>query len=418
MQKTKYHILLLLLAVIPSGLAQGLTIISIPWYFTENINQSSTFALWYGILTFIGFFWGLYAGVIIDAINRKKILIYINIISAIFFTCIGSYIFFTNDTSPFIIFIGFGLCSIYYMIFYPNLYALAQELVNRKEYIQINSIIEIQGQLINITAAVLCGLLLSGSDVFFSYFNIDFFAIKKWSIGKIFLLNGLLYSTSAIILIPVKYKTTNVIIMPSIKSAIQDIKKSLNFLVIQKSIFIYGICSQIIFAFLIVELFTLLPLFVKNCLNETIVIFSLADFVYGIGAIIAGITTLKLLKIINKINLTFLFIILTGYAVLIMINFQTLKIFFIATLIIGITNASVRITRMSYFFDNIPNNLIGRCNTIFNSINTLIRNILIFIFSLKWFSQQDHVILGYIIGIFVLIIFSIPILFLIQQKKI
>ena len=114
---------------------------------------------------------------------------------------------------------------------------------------------------------------------------------------------------------------------------------------------------------------------------------------------------------------TFLLILLTAYAVLIMINFQTLKIFFIATLIIGIANASVRITRMSYFFDSIPNNLIGRCNTIFNSINTIIRNILIFIFSLKWFAEHDHVILGYIIGIFVLIIFSIPILVLSQQKK-
>ncbi len=303
------------------------------------------------------------------------------------------------------------------MIFYPNLYALAQELVGQKEYVKINSIIEIQGQLINISAAIFCGLLLSGSDLFFSYFNIDVFEIKKWSVGKIFLLNALLYSISAILLMPIKYKTTNLIKTPTIKSAIDDIKKSLNFLMIRKPVFIYGICSQIIFAFLIVELFTLLPLFVKNCLNETIVIFSLADFVYGIGAIIAGITTLKLLRIINKINLTFLLIILTGYAVLIMINFQTLKIFFIATLVIGIANASVRITRMSYFFDKIPNNLIGRCNTIFNSINTVIRNILIFIFSLKWFSYQDHVILGYVIGIFVLIIFSIPILVLIKQKK-
>ena len=105
---------------------------------------------------------------------------------------------------------------------------------------------------------------------------------------------------SVLILIPIKYKITNLITIPNIKSAMQDIKKSFDFLVMRKHIFIYGVCSQIIFAFLIVELFTLLPLFVKNCLNETIVIFSLADFVYGIGAIIAGMVTLKLLQIINK----------------------------------------------------------------------------------------------------------------------
>ena len=99
-----------------------------------------------------------------------------------------------------------------------------------------------------------------------------------------------------------------------------------------------------------------------------------------------------------------------------MVNFQTITMFFISTLIIGITNASVRITRMSYFFDYIPNNLIGRSNTIFNSINTLIRNILIFIFSLSWFSYGENVITGYIIGIFVLILFAIPLLFLIAKK--
>ena len=90
------------------------------------------------------------------------------------------------------------------MIFYPNLYALAQELVNKKEYVKINSVIEIQGQLINISAAIFCGFLLSGSDLFFSYFNIDLIEFEKWSIGKIFLLNALLYGISCIPLIPIK----------------------------------------------------------------------------------------------------------------------------------------------------------------------------------------------------------------------
>ena len=79
----KPNLLLLLLSIIPSGLAQGLTIIITPWYFTESLDASATFSFWYGIVTLIGLFWGLYAGVIIDQINRKKILLVINILSFI-----------------------------------------------------------------------------------------------------------------------------------------------------------------------------------------------------------------------------------------------------------------------------------------------------------------------------------------------
>ena len=49
-------------------------------------------------------------------------------------------------------------------------------------------------------------------------------------------------------------------------------------------------------------------------------------------------------------------------------SFWNLNTLFISSFIIGITNASIRITRMSYFFEKIPNNLIGRVNTIFNSV--------------------------------------------------
>ena len=87
-----------------------------------------------------------------------------------------------------------------------------------------------------------------------------------------------------------------------------------------------------------------------------------------------------------------------------MIELPRIHIFFLTTLIIGITNASARITRMSYFFDKIPNYLIGRTNTIFNSINTIIRGVLILIFSFNWFSENTNVIIGYKIGIYFLIV--------------
>ena len=110
------------------------------------------------------------------------------------------------------------------MIFYPNLYALAQELVQKKEYVKINSFIEIQGQLINIAAAICCALLLSGSHLFFSYFNIELFGFKAWDIEKVFLLNSLLYLITCFILKPIKYKQKKIIKLPSLKSSVKERK--------------------------------------------------------------------------------------------------------------------------------------------------------------------------------------------------
>ena len=139
--------------------------------------------------------------------------------------------------------------------------------------------------------------------------------------------------------------------------------------------------------------------------------------VYGLGAIIAGIITIKLLRHINKVSFTLLLILIAGYSFLIMVKFPNIIVFFLTTLLIGVTNASARITRMSYFFENIPNYLIGRTTTIFNSINTIIRGLLIFIFSAAWFSEKSNVIIGYKIGIYILIIFAIPLIWQIRNKK-
>ena len=410
---------LLLISVITCSLAQGLTIIAIPWYFTDELNLSSQFSLLYGLVTLIGLFWGLYAGVIIDTCNRKKILLYINWISMFIFGAIGTSKYFLGTLNPFLIFFGFATCSFYYTIFFPNLYALAQELTQKKEYIKINSLIEVFFQTTSIIAAIMCGLLLSGSETLFEYFNWTFFEFQKWTINEIFILNSILYFITATLLtwIPYDYQNLKNVSNPTVFSTLKEIKKASDFLMKKKAILIYGICSQIIFAFLIVELFALLPLFVKNCLNENIIVFSLADVTYGLGAIIAGIITIKILKHINKVSFTLFLILIAGYAFLIMIKFPNIIIFFLTTLIIGVTNASTRITRMSYFFENIPNYIIGRTTTIFNSINTIIRGVLIFIFSAAWFSEKSNVIIGYKIGVFILIIFALPLIWQMRNEK-
>ena len=416
MEKNYNQIILLLLSIISCGLAQGITVIAIPWYFTGNLNLSSTFSFGYAIITFLGLFWGLYAGVIIDTLNRKKILLFINLLNGIVFSCIGIIECIIQRDSILLLLLGFTMCSFYYIIFFPNIYALAQELTHKNEYVKINSYIEILFQITSIFAAALCGFLFSSSQTFLKYFNSIFIEFQAWSIGEVFILTACLYFMTCILLLFIKYKHRSIYALPNIFLTFQQLQVGIQFLFKRKNILIYGICSQIIFAFLIVELFTLLPLFIKNCLNQGVLVFSLADVIYGFGAIIAGLITIQILKYIDKVSFIIILIIITGYSVLAMVTFLEIHIFFLTTLLIGVSNASARITRMSYFFNQIPNFVIGRTNTIFNTINTIIRFILILVFSSPWFEEKHNVINGYKIGICVLILFTIPLLWQIRPN--
>ena len=88
----------------------------------------------------------------------------------------------------------------------------------------------------------------------------------------------------------------------------------------------------------------------------------------------------------------------------------------IGNLILGITNAGIRILRTTYLFNKIPNNIIGRTNSVFNSLNIFVRMILIGIFFLPFFQIGDNIRYGYIIG--VILLFSAIICLLFWYKRI
>ena len=77
--KNRKAIYLLFLANIISGMAQGISMLAIPWYFAE-VSRTDFFWSFYLIITFITLFWGVYAGTLVDRYCRKKLFIIVNCI--------------------------------------------------------------------------------------------------------------------------------------------------------------------------------------------------------------------------------------------------------------------------------------------------------------------------------------------------
>ena len=88
------RLLLLFSSHIISGVSSGISMIAIPWYFTNTLNSNSMFSFLFGVVTFLGLFWGLYSGTIIDRYCRKTILEKLN-----FYT--GSIIFIISSCFSF-----------------------------------------------------------------------------------------------------------------------------------------------------------------------------------------------------------------------------------------------------------------------------------------------------------------------------
>lgn len=411
--KNKRAIYLLFLANIISGLAQGISMIAIPWYFVEIVDRPHVFSTAYLIITFLILFWGLYAGTLIDRYSRKKVFIITNCICGALIGLIAFSGFQTLELSDFLVVFVFGLTIFNYNIHYPNLYAFGQEITEKKYYGKLNSYIEIQGQSTSVLAGAFAALLLTGTQnkqMNLGGLSINLpFDINAWDIHEIFLVDAITYFLGIIIISLIQHSPIKRHIIEK-GSVIKRFKGGIKYLQDNPLIFNFGLASYMLFAFLLVEIHVLLPSYVHDFLQEGGDVYAAAEIYYSFGAIIAGILIIKLFRRYNTVFGVIFLMIFVAFAFLGMALYKSLIIFFIANLIIGVTNAGVRVLRTTYIFNHVPNNVIGRTNSVFNSLNIVVRMFLIGLFTMPFFTTQDNIRWGYLVGV-VLIIGSIfPIL--------
>ena len=83
---------------------------------------------------------------------------------------------------------------------------------------------------------------------------------------------------------------------------------------------------------------------------------------------------------------------------------KSLAVYYGMMLFLGVTNAGIRIQRVTYLLENVPNQVYGRTGSIFFLSNIFFRIIFLSLFSLPFFTTGDNVIYGMLIfGVFLLI---------------
>jgi MFS family permease len=145
-------------------------------------------------------------------------------------------------------------------------------------------------------------------------------------------------------------------------------------------------------------------------------VYASAEIYYSIGAIFSGVLILRLLKNFDTYISVILLMLIVSIAFFAMTFYNSLIVFFIGSLVLGITNAGIRILRTTYLFNHIPNNLIGRATSVFSSLNIIVRISLISLLSLPFFDLGDNIRWGYLIGVAMMLV-SISILMILYSRK-
>ncbi len=399
MHENRKSLLLLFFANGISGFAQGVSMLSIPWYFAKN-NNSQVFNYSYAALTFFIMFFGLYAGTLVDKFSRKNNFLFTSIICGLLIFTIAIIGYFNHGLPSYLIVAVFAITMLNYNIHYPTLYAFGQEISSPEQYKSVNSNIEIVGQSTSILSGGFAAMLLDGFD--FNILNVEI-NVKAWQIYDVFMMDAITYFLAALLIYFIPYAPIKKITELN-HSIIERLKKGFTYLKEHQYVFIFGVSSYMVFAMLLVEIHAVLPTYIKQHLLAKGNVFALADTIYAIGALSAGFFINKLF---DKASIVKVIVILTFVVAFIFIAAaisKSILVIYIVSIILGFCNAGIRVLRLTYMFKIIPNNLMGRVGSIFNLINVLTRSIFIFMFSQSFFSMSNNIIFAYVImAIFLLI---------------
>lgn len=403
--KNSTALVLLFLSNAISGVAQGISMIAVPWYFTKS-GEVTLFGIIYASVTAISLVWGPYSGVLIDKHDRRSVFLVLSFVMGLLLMAVAALGYWQQQLEWYWVALVFMATLLNYSLHYPTVYAFVQEVTEPKHYATITSYLEVVGQVTTVMAGAAAALLLEGTQhqqtVIFGlplHLGFDFSA---WQIYDIFLLDGITYFVAIILLYFIKYKPL-AIRHHEQGNVIKRLEIGWHYLTKNKDILLFGVTSFCVFAATLITTFFIGAVYVANHLGRGGDVYASADMFYALGAIFSGIAIRwvfrRVTTIFSIIAMTFVCAIL--FFVLSLT--KSIAIFYLMLFLLGVTNAGIRVQRVVYLFQHIPNQVQGRTGSIFFMVNILFRVFFILIFSLPFFQQDNNIVYSCtILGVFLL----------------
>lgn len=415
-QSNRKALHLLFLANSISGVAQGISMIAIPWYFISMLNKGALFSTSYVFINLAMIFWSLYSGTLIDKYNRKTLALGVSVFGAFIFLNAATIGFITGSVPIPVVIMVFAATFLIYNVHYPNLYAFAQEITPVEQYGKVTSQIEIVGQLTSMMAGAFSALLLAGSEdgiINLLGFRIPFgIHFKPWELQHVFLLDGATYVLSFFIIWLIRYQPLTIRHHES-GNAWDRLKTGLAYLRKHRVLFTFGNAALAIFLTVIVSSYVMNPAYVVSHLSGDAGVYGASEMYFAIGAVFAGVMIRRIFRKWPEVSAIILMTAVTAAIYFLSIVNRNFFIFYLFNLLYGLCNAGTRIMRITFMFHYVPNQVIGRAGSVFSTINIILRMIFSAFFAFAFF-QGENIIYTYLVFGIVLLIANY---FLIRDRK-
>ena len=323
----------------------GFNLIAISWMVLEKTGSEYALGKIMASATAPGLMLALFAGVIIDRVNRKWLLVYLDlfrlVVVASFLLVLSQYEFQLWILYPTMILMGLGNS-----LFWPTAQAFVQEIVDEKEYFDANKLLSASYQVGSILGASMGGFIVHLYD--------PLIALQ---------INVATYFISAILisLAPFTFQR----IEKNQSSLFDSLKLGFYFLKNKTNILTLGM-TTILSDVAIWGSLSVLTITISNeIFNKGTWGYGLLDGFYGIGALFSTILVGHFSKKLGRGQYLAICYIIAGLMCLIAPIMPSIYIAAMAFSIMGLHNNSARIIVRTIFMENIPNDIMGRVQTIF-----------------------------------------------------
>lgn len=351
---------LIIFANIASSIGSGITMIAIPWMLVSSDNGNKVFGYITIGMTILSFILTPFVGNLVDRVSRKKLLITSEIIcfALLFMFSLIGFLGLSYEIWHYMIIYVIG--SLYYTIFYPTMFALNQELFTKDQYKSLNGTMEVQGQLSSMIAGALASILL-----------------LKWDLHYILLLDTVSYGAAIYFYMKLPYVRLS--IEKTGKVVKSQVSEGLRYILARPSLFIFLLFSFMPFIGVMLTNY-LFPVYLVDVLEADASVYGIEGMIYAIGAIIAGVFVPTLSSKLGNEKTIILGVFVYTIAISLIV-FVDLPVYLSLMLFLAIGNSSTRVARNSFLMDSIPNNIIGRVDSLFRTLGLLIRILLLALFT-------------------------------------
>ncbi|MGG2015404.1 MFS transporter [Bacillus sp. S10(2024)] len=344
-----------------SAIGSGITMITISWLLVTAPGGNTMFGYISIMATLVMFLCTPFIGHCIDRFSRKTLLLVNEAIGAIavFVMVYWGFTGHSYETIHYIVLYIAG--SFYYLVFYPNIFAFNQEVFAPEHYKSLSGTMEIQGQLTQVIAGAVASYMISIVDV-------------KW----ILFINMLAYVGAFILLsfIPYTKQRTKVGKQPFVKQIFEGV----HFMKQRKRLFWFLFATYMPFIGVMMTNY-LMPVYISDVLKANGSVYGTEGMMYGIGAMLAGIGIPILMKYVKtEVSIVFTMLIYT-ISITVMIIQPSVYLVYGLAIFKAMGNAGTRVARSVLMMEEVPNEIIGRVDSLFRFVGTGVRVILLIAFT-------------------------------------